>query len=142
MRLDRLDAIKERGPEGEAFPQAQETPADLSDADAADRMALDDLDSVEQTRAHLHREAQTRQEQEAEKLAGLKQDREQRKEFAGKIFWLVCSWLAGLIVLLLLSGLQCVSLSDQVLMALIGGASVNIIGLMVIVANYLFPKIK
>ena len=79
---------------------------------------------------------------EVERLAGLAQDREQRKEYAGKIFNLVCGWLIALIAVICLAGAQCLNLSDSVLIALITGASVNIIGLMVIVTNYLFPKNK
>ena len=77
-----------------------------------------------------------------EKLEGLRQDRQQRKEYAGKIFYLVCAWLGVLALAMLLTGFRCMALSDAVLIALTGGATISIIGLMVIVANYLFPKIK
>lgn len=83
-----------------------------------------------------------------EDLKGKEQDRTQRKEFAAKIFWLVVGWLTCLVVILLFQGwgipLAFVgggrfSLPDNVLIALITGASINIIGLMAIVIRYLFP---
>lgn len=83
-----------------------------------------------------------------EDLVSKKQDREQRKEFAAKIFSLTVGWLVCVVLILLFQGwgiaFSCVEtdrfhLSDSVLIALITGASVNIIGLMAIVIRYLFP---
>ena len=84
-----------------------------------------------------------------EKLKGLEQDREQRKEFSHKIYTLVCIWLGLLIFILCMHawGIHFhplpskeFFLSDGVLIALITGTSANIIGLMAIVILYLFPR--
>ena len=75
-----------------------------------------------------------------EQLKDSQQNREQRKEYAGKIFYLVAGWLVSLIAIIVMAGFKWLALSDAVIISLITGATVNIIGLMVIVANYLFPK--
>lgn len=79
-----------------------------------------------------------------EKLQSLKQDREQRKEFAVKIYRLICCWLCGIAVLLLLRAWNCGGfyLSDSVLIAIITSTSANVIGLLAIVVLYLFPRRK
>ena len=43
-------------------------------------------------------------------------------------------------VILLCCGLRWLELSDSVLIAIMTGTTIDILGLMVIVANYLFPK--
>lgn len=87
----------------------------------------------------LHRETK-------ENLKGRTQDRKQRKSFAGKIYRLTLAWLAVIVVILFCQGIGDVHgwfrLSDSVLIALVSGASVNIIGLMAIVIRYLFPAQK
>lgn len=79
-----------------------------------------------------------------EELEGLKQDRQQRKEFAVKIYWLIVCWLGGVAILLFLVGWGGCGfrLSDAVLVALISGTSANVIGLLAIVILYLFPRRK
>lgn len=99
-----------------------------------------DADTEEIARSHAYNELQRDKQQAEEQISDSRQNRAQRKEYAGKIFWLVCAWLAMLTLLVGLSGTPYLRLSDTVLVALISGASINIIGLMVIVANYLFPK--
>jgi hypothetical protein len=65
-----------------------------------------------------------------------------RKEFAGKIYWLVIAWVASILVLLVLEGFKIdgFSLSNSVLLALIGSSTLNIVGLLYVVTHYLFPK--
>jgi hypothetical protein len=95
-----------------------------------------------------------------EKLSSLKQDRAERKSYANRIFILISAWLLGVFVILILSGfgrpsdnhfiVYCkssfvvfpltFSISDKVLMTLIGGTTATVLGLFAIVANYLFPK--
>ena len=78
-------------------------------------------------------------------LAGLEQDIRERKAYAGKIYWLVVCWLGVVLSIVGASGVQvygfCAAhVSGTVLVALIGGTTVNVLGLFVIVANDLFPK--
>jgi hypothetical protein len=68
-----------------------------------------------------------------------------RKAYAEKVFKLVVFWLIAVLVILIVQGLvqtiwEKSVLSDHVLMALIGGTTVNVIGIFTIVANFLFPK--
>lgn len=68
-----------------------------------------------------------------------------RKTYADRVFVLVRNWLIGIGLILLAQGIGTLgpikfSLSDNVLMALIGGTTLNVIGIFTIVANFLFPK--
>jgi hypothetical protein len=77
-------------------------------------------------------------------IISIKQDIEERKKYAGRIFSLLSLWLIGLFVLLLLQGflshLHYFSLPDAVLLATIGGTTLNVIGIFIVVARYLFPR--
>jgi len=69
------------------------------------------------------------------------QDIKQRKEYANKIFYLIVVWLVVLLIVLLLQGFGktvSFSLSDSVLLAFIGGTTINVLGIFVIVAKYIF----
>lgn len=72
------------------------------------------------------------------------QDREQRKQFAEKIFSFVCMYMGAVMFVLLSSGAQWVDfhLSDQVIITLITTTTANIIGVLLIVVHYLFRKKK
>jgi hypothetical protein len=97
-----------------------------------------------------------------EDLAGKKQDREERKKYADKIFCLIAIWLISVLLILLLAGFgkdithsfswnngektevftlhTGFTLDNDVLIALLGGTTASVIGIFVIVANYLFPR--
>jgi hypothetical protein len=87
-----------------------------------------------------------RQQAELDKLTAeiesLKQDTKQRKGYAGRIFWLNVAWIAILTLVVLLSGFQGTRfvLPTSVLLALVGTTTLNILGTLYIVAQYLFPK--
>ena len=74
------------------------------------------------------------------------QDITLRKVFAYWILAVVIGWMIG--VLLLLAGMRLsifgisagVQLSDSVAIALLGSTSINVIGLLLVVARYLFPR--
>jgi hypothetical protein len=77
-------------------------------------------------------------------IEGVRQDISERKTYANRIFRLLCFWLAGMAGLLVfqgaLSGFGWFNLSEKVLLAAIGGTTINVIGIFLVVANYLFPK--
>lgn len=77
-----------------------------------------------------------------EQVRGIAQDTRQRKIFAERIFWLLCAWIMALFAILFLQGFHynMFRLSDNVVLALIGGSTVNIIGVFLVVVRYLFPK--
>ncbi len=79
-------------------------------------------------------------------LEGLKQDLELREAFAWDIFYLIVAWLILIFLILLLQAFSATifqhsfRLSDAVLLALIGGTTVNVLGIFIIVVRYLFPQ--
>ena len=71
------------------------------------------------------------------------QDRSERKTYAGRIFRLLIVWLCVVASILLLRGFSqfsLFSLSDAVLMTLIGSTTASVVGIFIIVAKYLFPQ--
>lgn len=80
-----------------------------------------------------------------EEVESIKQDREERKVYAGKTFNLLCVYMVCVGVLLLMSGYSesenaKFHLSDPVLLAILGTTTTNVLGIFYFVANYLFPK--
>lgn len=78
-----------------------------------------------------------------EELAGKKQDRDQRKEFANKIFdFIMCWYLGAVFFIIMLNGVTInnFKVSDDIILALLGTTAVEIIGTFAIVARYLFSK--
>jgi len=82
------------------------------------------------------------QEAAAQSLGERSQDMSARKNYARCIFFLLVAWLGLVFSVVIASGYKAcpIYLSDAVLIALISGASVGVIGLFAIVANYLFPR--
>lgn len=73
-----------------------------------------------------------------ELLNNQKQDREQRRQFAEKIFWVVVCYLFAVIVIVILNGANVLCTSESVNITLLGTTTANVISLLVIVAKYLF----
>jgi len=77
-------------------------------------------------------------------IESLTQDKEERKKYAKRIFVLLSLWLGGVFVLLVLQGIgsprNWFQLDDSVLLAAIGGTTINVIGIFLVVARYLFPQ--
>lgn len=116
------------------------SPVQVDALDAKD-CGEEDADTYNLTTAHLSEQySRDKHRRTDEFIKDTQQDRNQRKDYATKIFWLVCAWLAAILGLVFCTGLKRLDLSDSVLITLISSVSVNIIGLMAIVANYLFPK--
>ncbi|WP_146161902.1 hypothetical protein [Pseudogemmobacter blasticus] len=70
-----------------------------------------------------------------EKLNDYRQDIKLRKHFSWATYGLLCAWLVIVAGLLIWS-----SRSDEVLIALISGATIQVIGLYYIVLRYIFPS--
>jgi hypothetical protein len=74
-------------------------------------------------------------------IAGLEQDREERKKYAHRIFVLICTWIGGVFAIVVAQGIGChFSLAEGVVLAVIGTTTVNVLGIFYIVAHYLFPN--
>lgn len=100
---------------------------------------IDDPESGDSGRRSLNLSMVERQRLENENL---RQDIGMRKQYANRIFGLIVGWLAAVLLILVGSGLPCgLDLSDAVLLALIGGTTATVLGLFVIVANYIFKHI-
>lgn len=76
----------------------------------------------------------------AEKLKSQQQDRDQRKDFALRIFNFVSLYMFGVFLLLVMSGIGTndFHLSDTVLVTLLGTTTATVIGVFNFVARYLF----
>jgi len=78
-------------------------------------------------------------------IEGLGQDLRERKKYANRFFCMASAWLAWIVCLLFSQGTQSFfrlssfHLSDVVVLAAIGATTVNVIGILYVVANYLFP---
>ena len=69
------------------------------------------------------------------------QDRDQRKEFADRIFNLIKWYLAGVFLLLFVNGSPLnFHLDNEIFLILLGTTTANIIGIFAFVARYLFHK--
>lgn len=83
-------------------------------------------------------EIQTLQQQLVEAV----ETHEHRIAYIGRVFWLVVAWLACVVLCIVLTGYQDTGfiLSDRVLIAFITSTTVNVVGLFVIVAKWLYPS--
>ena len=72
----------------------------------------------------------------------LTQDRKQREKYGNRLFWLVVGWLAAIGLIVFLHGFSGVpfDLDIAILSTLIGSTTASVLGLFIIVTNYLFPK--
>jgi len=89
-------------------------------------------------------EAQYKANKHSEEIANSKQDRDERKLYAGRIFTLICIWLGIITLIIIFQGFRFADfrLEQPVLLALIGSTTLNVVGIFVIVTRYLFPVKK
>lgn len=81
-------------------------------------------------------------EKKKEEIRSLKQDTDERKCYAHRFFCLCCAWLMVICVVLLSQGFNWhyFYLEQKIMLAAIGATTVNVLGILYVVANYLFPK--
>ena len=67
---------------------------------------------------------------------------EHRKRYASRIFKFVSIWMTMIFCVILLDGwgIGGLKISEKVLITLIGSTTLNVLGILAIVANYFFPK--
>ena len=63
-----------------------------------------------------------------------------RRRTAKWVMWIVSLWLAAVIIVLVCAGLEWITLSNRVLIALLTTTTVNILGLPLVVLRGLYPK--
>lgn len=74
------------------------------------------------------------------RLLSAYQDIKERKRYAFWIFMMVLFWLTCILGIVVACGLKVFSISDTVLLGLIGATTVNVTTFFVIVTKYLFPS--
>lgn len=81
---------------------------------------------------------------QAAHIQDIDQDREERKKYSSRIYWLVVGWLIAVLAVLMLQGFGqgpgWFKLPNLVLTSLLVGVSVGFIGAFIAVATYLFRK--
>jgi hypothetical protein len=75
-----------------------------------------------------------------ERLESDRQDREERKQYAIRVYYLISFFFVAVLCIVAASAVESIpfSLSDNVLIALLTTSSANVIGLFMIVMKYLF----
>ena len=113
----------------------------LSVKDIGIELKVDDLPEPDQT---AFDEEKLIAAQRMAHLKGILQDQDERKNYAKKIYLLIVFWLfgVGLIIVLdaTLSPHGYFLMSESVQIALIGGTTANVLGLFIVVVNYLFKR--
>lgn len=78
----------------------------------------------------------------AQRIKDSEQDRKERKRYSSLFFRLVAAWLAAVLFVVTLDGVQPLAfdLGEPVLMALLGSTTGTVFSVLVFVAKYLFPS--
>lgn len=117
---------------------------DLRDLFTSMRIALEKspADDSKAQKASVSEKDSLAHELEREQLDSSRQDRKHRGRFGNWIFGVVVGWLLLVVMMLLLAGFKGWGfyLSDAVLIAVLTTTTVNILGLLLAVTGYLFPK--
>jgi hypothetical protein len=108
--------------------------ADAPPTDAPDDRARDELRVLELAA-------------QKEQVRGLSQDIDERRKYANRIFYMVSTWLAIVAYIVVAQGFGLgffnhgpFHLSDSVVIALVTTSTATVVGCLLIVATYLFPK--
>jgi uncharacterized membrane protein YcjF (UPF0283 family) len=115
---------------------------DSKDFELSDEMAIQQEESLERGRKEIFDIQQKKIQKLDEEIKDLQQDREQRKEFADKIFDFMRCYLFSVFFIIMLNvvTINNFKVSDEVILALLGTTAIEVIGTFAIVARYLFSK--
>lgn len=93
-------------------------------------------------RDYYPRYTTNREERDWIRTKGLADYIKMRRRYGNVILFLTFLWIIAVLVVVFMQGYSAkgFALSDSVLMLLLGTTTANVIGLFIIVANYLFPK--
>lgn len=97
---------------------------------------------IEEYQKEVLREKRLKNDAQEEANRGDTQDRDQRKEFAERVFHFAAIYMAFVGLILFLSGTidNRFHLSDSVLITLLRTTTANVIGILAIVVTYLFSR--
>ena len=77
-----------------------------------------------------------------EKLAGMQQDREERKVYGKRIFNFTACYSAVMLLIVAVNGFKGFTISDKVLITLITSTTASYFSFFLLVVRYLFTKNK
>src|SRR4051794_20125860 len=108
----------------------------------APRPTLDDIEKTPLPPAPTGQSDEPTREYTPEGMDDRQLDIELRTKYSAYLFWLVVGWLGAVMAVMLAQGFAygMFKLADSVLIALLGTTTVNVLGLFVIVARYIFPR--
>ncbi|HEY9018168.1 hypothetical protein [Thiomicrospira sp.] len=135
------DPTKEKKLNATFLKKVQKSGDDVKEDSNTDLEALEDVDLSEDI-------DDSRQDHEIkvlkQKLKELEDTHNLRLKFAWAIFSVVSAWLLAVGIILFFDGFgfSCFSLSENVLITVLTTTTINVIALLIIVANWLFPKGK
>lgn len=123
---------------------APSTGADDLTALEIDHLAREEVEGLQEEGERFEEdERRVRIQRREAELENYLQEIKLREEYAAKLFRLTRWWIIGIGALLLLEGFGATTtfdLPDNVLMTAIGGTTVTVTGLFVVVVRYLFPR--
>lgn len=124
----------------EALEQLKQNPSINSYGEA--NTSLSNSETAQMKELEHLRQMKISNDKIIEEIESLKQDRNQRKQFAERIFLSVQNYMIIIVCLLFVQGFHVLyfSLSDTVLVTLLGTTTVNVIGIFAFVARYLFHR--
>lgn len=73
-------------------------------------------------------------------LEQTRQNTQERKKYAQRIFWMVSIWLVIILIMIVAVGLRWLVLSDTIVLGLIGSTTINVTAFFLSVTKYLFPN--
>ena len=135
--------------EAAGFKAINEKPADDLSKKIEGEAVLLGKAAMEDPRVQLREEQllmEGKQQQELRKMTAeadkIVQDNEGRRKFSWAIFYVMVLWIAAVLLIVI----QCANtnwhLSDSVLITLISTTTATVIGVFIVVANYLFNRDK
>lgn len=107
--------------------------------EAADQGVVEDEKATYEAEAGADRIKQLRAENKQRK-----QDRKERRKYANRVFFLISTWLGVMGIIVLCQGFspEGFKLDTPVLVTLVSTTTASVLGIFLIVANYLFPNPK
>lgn len=123
--------------EDELFGSRQEIP-DLRKRASQEEDQLNKSSSEEKEELS-HRSKKGAEELDLQDVKDREQNRNERQKYASRIFWMIVVWLFAVSVLIVMQGLEnCFSLQENTILAILGGTTLNVLGLFTLVIRYLF----
>lgn len=113
------------------------SPSDLS----TEETKLEEKDYRDQELAHKIQELALKNRELEEKVNTLAENREARKDYTARVFWLIVGWLIVILALIIFNSFNLLDISDNVVLALVGSTTLNILGLFQVVLKYLYNPV-